>query len=426
MKTYIGVYLGSVVLALAITPLVIRLARRLNAIDVPGVRAVHTKPIPRIGGMAIFLSAMAMIVSVLFMDNRIGEAFWAARWELGSLLCMASFIFLVGFVDDLRNLPARVKLGAEILAAVILCRAGVEITSLDITSDWALEFDVLSCPVTVLWIVGIANAVNLSDGLDGLAAGVSAIACAVIAIFALYSGNMVMAVCMLALLGSLTGFLFFNFNPAKTFMGDCGSLFLGFTIAASSVMCLTKSSALVGLALPTLALGIPIFDTLFAMLRRFLERRSLFAPDRSHFHHRLIDLGLEPRHAVIAIYAVTCMATGLGLFMMIRRDLGALLVFACVLVLLILLFRIVGAVCFRDILLGLQRNHLLIQRRKREDVTFEHLQLHFRQVKTSLQKWQAVCEAADQLEFAWISLCVDSEDGRTETIWRRPGVHPEP
>ena len=416
MKTYIWVYLGSVVLALVITPLVIRLVRRINAIDVPGVRAVHTKPIPRIGGMAIFLSALSMILSVLFLDNRIGAAFRAVRWELGSLLCMATFIFLVGFLDDLRNLPARAKLGAEIVAAAVLCHAGVEITSLDITGESVLRFGALSCPVTILWIVGIANAVNLSDGLDGLAAGVSAIACAVIAVFALYSGNMIMAVFMLALLGSLTGFLFFNFNPAKTFMGDCGSLFLGFTIASSSVMCLTKSSALVGLALPVLALGIPIFDTLFAMLRRFLERRSLFAPDRSHFHHRLIDLGLEPRHAVIAIYAATCMATGLGLFMMIRRDIGSLLVFACILVLLLLLFRIVGAVCFGEIVLGLQRNHLLMQRRKRENMAFDHLHRPRRRARAP----RAIPPAASRRRNSYTPVSRSVNAGRARRLGPKP------
>lgn len=201
MKTYIGIYWGAVVLALAITPLVIRLARRMNAIDVPGVRAVHTTPIPRIGGMAIFLSAMSMILSVLFLDNKIGVTFRAARWELGSLLCMATFIFLVGFLDDLRNLPARAKLAAETVAAAVLCYAGVEIKSLDVPGAFVVAFGVLSCPVTILWIVGITNAVNLSDGL---AAGVSAIACAAIAIFALYSGNMTMVVFMLALLGGST------------------------------------------------------------------------------------------------------------------------------------------------------------------------------------------------------------------------------
>ena len=283
MKTYLTVYLGSLVLAVLITPIVIFVARHIKAFDRPGVRTVHTKPIPRIGGVAIFLSAMCLIVSVLFLDNRIGEAFRRVELQLSTLLLAGTCIFLVGLVDDLRGLPAKVKLVTEVIAAGMLCYVGVEISALEITDGYKLHFGWLACPVTILWIVGITNAVNLSDGLDGLAAGVSAVACAAIAVFAVHSQNLIMAVFMLALLGGLTGFLFYNFNPAKIFMGDCGSLFVGFTIASASVMCLTKSCALVGLALPVLALGIPILDTFFAILRRFLERRSLFSPDRRHF-----------------------------------------------------------------------------------------------------------------------------------------------
>jgi len=423
MKTFVCVYLGSTFLALVVTPLIIYVARCVHAFDVPGIRAVHTKPIPRIGGVAIFLSAMSLIVSVLFLDNRIGDAFRAVRWELGSLLCMATFIFLIGLLDDLRGLPAQVKLAAEVMAAGVLCYMGVEITNLHVTDNLVLNLGVLSCPLTVLWIVGITNAVNLSDGLDGLAAGVSAVACAVIAIFAVHSENPIMAVFMLALLGGLSGFLVFNFNPAKVFMGDCGSLFLGFTIASSSVICLTKSSALVGLALPVLALGIPIFDTFFSMLRRFVEGRSLFAPDRSHFHHRLIDLGLQQRHAVIAIYAATCMAAGLGLFMMVRQDAWSLVVFTCILSLLVLLFRVVGAVRFRETLAGLQAKHALACRQRREKRAFEHLQLCFRQAHSGREWWQAVCEAAQLLELAWVSLRTINPDGSIDTsVWRGQGA----
>jgi len=311
MQTYLCVYMGAVFVALAITPAVIALARRVDAVDRPGVRTVHTTPIPRIGGVAIFVSAISLILPVLFLDNRIGDAFREAHFQVSVLLAAATLIFIVGFIDDLRGLPARVKLAVELVAATVLCAVGVRVSALEITDGYLLQLGQWGAPLTILWIVGITNVVNLSDGLDGLAAGVSAVACAVIAIFAIYSENLVMAVFMLALLGGLSGFLFYNFNPARIFMGDCGSLFVGFTIASASAMCLTKSSALVGLALPVLALGIPIFDAFFAILRRFLERRSLFAPDRSHFHHRLIDLGLKQRHAVLAIYFCTCVATGL-------------------------------------------------------------------------------------------------------------------
>jgi hypothetical protein len=224
---------------------------------------------------------------------------------------------------------------------------------------------------------------------------------------------------MLALLGGLSGFLFYNFSPAKIFMGDCGSLFVGFTIASASVMCLTKSCALVGLALPVLALGIPIFDTFFAIVRRFAERRSLFAPDRSHFHHRLIDLGLKQRHAVIAIYVTTCLATGLGLVMMVRNDAGSIVVFGCILFLLVLLFHVVGEVHIRATVAALQAKYAVARREKRERQTFEELQLRFRRAHDPGDWWQAVCDAGKGLDCAWVSLTARGKDGKMDTrVWR--------
>ena len=423
MKTYLCVYFGSACLALLATPAVIWLSHRINALDYPGIRATHTRPTPRIGGVAIFFSAMCLIISVLFLNNAIGDAFRDMRLQLTTMWFMALFIFLVGLADDLQGLPARTKLATELIAACVLCVVGVRITALEITDALVLNLGWISYPLTIVWVIGITNAVNLSDGLDGLAAGISAIACGVIALFAVYSGNVVMAVVMLALLGSLSGFLFFNFNPAKVFMGDCGSLFLGFTIASSSVMCLTKSSALVGLTLPILALGIPIFDTFLAMLRRFLQRRSLFAPDRSHFHHRLVDLGLRQRHAVIVIYMATCMAAGLGMFMMVRRDAYALVILGCILFLLALLFRVVGAVRFRETLIRLHEKHAVTKREKEERRTFEYLQLCFCRTRDLHDCRRAVCEAARQLSFAWVSLHVTNGDGNTNTcVWRQKSV----
>jgi len=421
--TYFCAYLGSVALSLVVTPIVIRVAHRIKAVDHPTARGMHTSPIPRIGGAAIFLSATCLLVLALFFSYTVGDAFRSVRLQVVAMLLTASFIFLVGLIDDLRDLPAKAKLLAELAAAGVLCHVGVRISALQMTDDLLWQLGWLSYPFTMMWIVGITNAVNLSDGLDGLAAGISAVACGAIAVFAVHSGNALMAVLMLALLGSLSGFLFYNFNPAKVFMGDCGSLFVGFTIAASSVMCVTKSSTLVGLALPALALGIPIFDTLFAILRRVLERRSIFSPDRGHFHHRLIDLGLTQRHAVLAMYGATCIVTGLGLFMMIRRDVGSLVVFGCLLFLLVMLFHVVGAVRLHDTLARLQEQYAVMRRQRREKKAFEYLQLRFRQAGALPDWWQAVCEAAQRFDFAWVSLSVRNPDGSTDTsVWRGENI----
>jgi len=428
MKTYLCVYLGSAFLALVITPVIIRLARRLSIIAIPGARHIHSKPIARIGGVAIFLSMMCLTVIVLFVSNVIGDAFHDILPKVIVLLYATTFIFFVGLIDDIKTkgLRVRVKFLAQMAAAIAICSIGIRINSVVVTNWLTLDFGWFSWPLTIFWIVGITNAVNLSDGLDGLAAGISAVACGVIAIFAVYSGQVVMAVLMLAMLGSLTGFLFFNFNPAKIFMGDCGSMFLGFTIASSSVLCSMKSSTLVGLALPALALGIPIFDTLFSMLRRFLERRSMFAPDRRHFHHRLIDLGLKQRHVVITIYVLTLLSAGLGMFMMVTHDISTLVVFFCILLLLLIVFRVVGSVRLRESISGLKKKYNIASQRKQEQMDFEQAQLHFRNARTYQQWWAAVCEAAKRMDFAWISVKTEDEDGTEQTeVWRPNNSQPD-
>ncbi|MEN6336883.1 MAG: MraY family glycosyltransferase [Phycisphaerales bacterium] len=426
MDTSLSVFLGSALLAILLTPLVIRLANRIGAVDQPGVRKVHKHPIARIGGVAIFLSSMTALAAVLFGNNATGEAFRAMQRNLTAVLIGAGFIFVVGLVDDLRGLPAKIKLLAELAAAGGLCLVGVRIGDIAITEQLVVHTGGWGCLLTILWIVGVTNAVNISDGLDGLAAGVSAIACGVIAVFSFHHGDAVMVVFATAMLGSLCGFLVFNFNPAKVFMGDCGSLFLGFTIAAASVMCVAESTALVGLTLPALALGIPIFDTLFSMVRRFLDRRSMFAPDRSHFHHRLLDMGLHQRHAVMMIYLATLLAAGCGLFMMISEDAMALLVFGCVLVLLMLLFRVVGVVHVRKSLACLQRKYAARRIEREDQRVFENLELHFRETQDAEQWREAIREAASDMDFAWVSLKtthagVDDE----ERLWRSPKIEQE-
>jgi UDP-GlcNAc:undecaprenyl-phosphate GlcNAc-1-phosphate transferase len=421
MRTYLCVYMGSTLLALGITPAVIWLARRIGALDHPNARSIHQRPIPRIGGVAIFASSMCLILCVLYLRNDIGEVFRDVRPQVTVLLGSAAFIFLLGLVDDLRHLPARFKFLAELAAAGTLCFVGVRIDEVGLVDGYRVSLGWLGYPLTLFWVVGITNAVNLSDGLDGLAAGISAIACGVIAALAIHSDNLIMAVFALSLVGSLSGFLVFNFNPARVFMGDCGSLFLGYTIAASSVMCLTKSSAVVGLTLPALALGIPIFDTLFSMLRRFLERRSLFAPDRRHFHHRLLEMGLHQRHAVMIIYVLTLVSSGLGLLMIIAQDIDALILFGGVLLLLLVVFRMVGAVRLRETLARLQERYRIARQQRVQQAMFEQAQLQLQQVHDAGQWWQAVCKAADQMGFAWVTLTRTGADGRAETeFWQSP------
>lgn len=427
MKTYLSVYFGSTMLAIVTTPIVIRVAKWFNIVDPPDIRKVHSKPVPRIGGVAIFASMIGLVIPVLFLPGAIGDTLRLLQPKVTVVLCAAGLVFFVGLVDDVRGLRVRIKLLFQVVAAMVVCSANIRIESIVVTNRWTLEFGWLSWPVTLLWIVGITNAVNLSDGLDGLAAGISAITCGVLAILAVHSGDTVMAVVMLALLGSLTGFLLFNFDPARVFMGDSGSLFLGFTIASASVLCATKIQTVVGLALPILALGIPIFDTLFSMLRRFLERRSLFAPDRSHFHHRLLALGFKQRHAVIMAYVVTLLVTGLGMLMLLTRNIQTVVIFVCVLALLLLAFRIVGSVRLSETMAALKQKYATFNQKKQEIENFENIELYFRQARIFEQWWQAVCFAADKMGFVRGLLPIMRRDkSRHVLVWEKSGLDIRP
>ena len=423
MKTYLVVYCGALLLSVFFTPCVLFVAKALNIYDDMNIRKVHARAIPRLGGVAIVLAMLGLVIPVLMLNNYIGEVFRGVQTEIIVLLSAGMFIFLVGLIDDLCHLRVRTKLSAQIAAAIAVCAFGIRIEYIALADWYTLDFGWFSWPLTILWIIGITNALNLIDGLDGLAAGISAIACAVIAVFAIYTGQPIMAVLMLALLGSLTGFLFYNFNPARIFMGDCGSLFLGFILATSSVLSATKSATFVGLALPALALGVPIFDTLFSILRRFLERRSIFSPDRGHIHHQLLERGLKQKHVVILIYLLTLVTTGLGMFMMATRNWATLIIFGCGLLLLLLAFRLFGAVRLRETINNLNRKRLSDIRAKEHQRDFDKARLYFYQVDTFDCWWLAMQNAAEQMECVWMSLYLQTRDGAKRTIlWRRPGA----
>jgi UDP-GlcNAc:undecaprenyl-phosphate GlcNAc-1-phosphate transferase len=420
MKAYFFVYLCSLLMALLVTPVVIWIARKFGAVDKPDVRKVHSSPIFRIGGVAIFISVMCLFVPAVFSGNIFGLTFQSFKADGFALLAASTFMFLVGLVDDIKNLRVHSKLAAQLIAALFVCYFGVHPHSLELPGIFTLNFGWIAWPLTIFWIVGVTNAVNIIDGLDGLAAGISTITCGVIAILAIHFGQPVKAVLMLALLGSLTGFLFFNFNPAKIFMGDCGTMFLGFVLASSSIMCAAKSKAMVAVALPAVALGIPIFDTLFSMLRRFLERRSIFAPDRGHFHHRLLDLGLKQQHATVVACVITFVVAGLGMFMMITQGISTLIVFVCILLLLVLVFHAVGSLNLRKTVTDLKQKRVITRRIKDERGRFETTQLHFRRVTTFDEWWDVVSYAAKKMDFSSLNMNLTNRDGTSRALlWRQ-------
>jgi UDP-GlcNAc:undecaprenyl-phosphate GlcNAc-1-phosphate transferase len=424
MKTFIFTYLCACILAIIITPVVIKAGHILRLYDRPTKRKVHTGQIPRIGGVAIFLSSILLVIAVLFLDNAIGERFRSMQTQIITLLCASSFIFMVGFIDDLRPVRVRYKLMAQIAAALAMCFAGVQIETLNIANLFTLQFGLFSFPLTIFWIISITNAVNLVDGLDGLAAGISAIACSVIAVFALMRGELVLAVMMLALMGSLTGFLFFNFNPARIFMGDCGSMFLGFVLGSVSIMCAMKSGTIVALALPALVLGLPIFDTVFSILRRYLGRWSITSPDRGHLHHRLLDMGIRHRQVVIIMYAITALSAGLGMFMMITKGGSTLAVFLSVILLLMLIFRVFGAVNgFRETISKVKYNKAISREVSEDARLLQEILLGLRQAVSFRSWWRMVCDAAEKQGLSEVCLTVTAVSGRSHKFTWRSNNH---
>ncbi|MFS0561714.1 MraY family glycosyltransferase [Terribacillus sp. 179-K 1B1 HS] len=282
------------ILSVALTPMVKKLAFAIGATDKPNARKVHQKIMPRLGGLAIYISFV--IGYLIFMPNDSNTA---------PILIGATMITLIGALDDKFILSAKVKFIAQIAAATVTVLGGIQIDFVTLPFAGRIEFGAWAIPITILWIVGITNAINLIDGLDGLAAGVSAIALFTISMIAISMGNPLSAMMGVLLLGSTLGFLVFNFHPAKIFMGDTGALFLGYMIAVLSVSGLFKNVALFSLIVPIIILGVPILDTTFAIIRRIVQKKPLSAPDKLHLHHCLLNLGFSHRQTVIVIYAIS-------------------------------------------------------------------------------------------------------------------------
>lgn len=308
------------------TPAVIGFANKIKAIDVPkDERRVHKKPIPLIGGLAIFYGFVISVLCFAVIDK-----------PTMGILTGALIMVTVGVIDDMRDLPAKVKLVFQIIAAIIAISFGVNIDY--IANPFARLFGPLyinlgwlSVPITVIWIVGVTNAVNLIDGLDGLAVGISSIASVAFLALTLFSQNLNIAIMTAALAGAGFGFLPYNFNPAKIFMGDTGSTFLGFVLACISVQGLLKLHAVISFAVPVLILGLPIFDTLFAIIRRALTGRPIMSPDRGHLHHRLLDMGFSQRQTVTILYTLTSILCLTAVVMSLKDALRAVILVLAVL-----------------------------------------------------------------------------------------------
>ena len=301
----ISAILIAFLISIAVTPAVKSFAAKVGAIDVPDhKRHIHDHPIPRMGGLAIFFGFLLSVL--LFAD---------ITTEVRGILLGAIIIVATGAMDDVVSLKPGTKFLAQIIAAIIAVIHGVAIRVVMNPNVFSQTESVLlgwlAVPITILWIVGITNSVNLIDGLDGLAVGVSTISCITILVVALRVAEPNVAIIVAALAGACIGFMPYNLTPAKIFMGDTGSLLLGYVLSTVSVLGLFKFYTVVTFVVPVLALAVPLSDTLFAFVRRIVHGQSPFQADRGHFHHKLMDLGLNQKQAVAILYAVSA-ALGLA------------------------------------------------------------------------------------------------------------------
>lgn len=328
--------LSAFVVAFAAMPTVIKLSYKIGAVDRPDHRKVHSKSMPRMGGMAIFLSFLLAMLVMIKM-GLVGGSFIGVIY--GSLV-----IFLVGLLDDIYQLQPKIKLLGQIAAAAIAIYFGVAVHFVTNPFDGWLNLGYFAIPVTLLWMVGITNAINLIDGLDGLAGGVSAIAAITMGIVGIIKGQPFITLVTFTLVGSLMGFLPYNFHPARTFMGDSGSNFLGFILSCLAIMGTAKSAALISLLLPIIILGIPIFDTFFAIIRRVYNKNPIFLPDRDHLHHRLMALGMSHRRSVLIIYGVSSLFSAVAITLTLINNPKANLALVLLLILVVVAADRIGLV----------------------------------------------------------------------------------
>lgn len=317
--TSLFAFILALAISFACTPAVRMLAIKIKAVDVPkDNRRMHKVPIPRMGGLAIFAG---FLVSVLF--------FVPLGTEFRSILIGALILVVLGIIDDIMALKPKTKFAGQIIAALIPALSGVSIHGIvnPFVPGQYSTLGIFSIPLTVIWIVGITNAVNFIDGLDGLACGVSAIATVTMFIIAVLFGETYIALMMAALAGACLGFLPYNMNPAKIFMGDTGSMFLGYILATVSIQGLFKFYAVISFAVPFILLGLPIFDTGFAIVRRLLKGQSPLQADRGHVHHRLIDLGFDQKQSVAILYTFSALM-GLTAVILARTNESKLIILA--------------------------------------------------------------------------------------------------
>jgi len=289
----------------ALTPMVIVASHRRKWYDIPNERKIHTSPIPRLGGIAMFAGLLLSALAVPLLMPLFFSASWALTFSLRYLPVFVAFcvVHIMGVVDDFHNLRALFKFLLQIIAAALVTVGGFAITRVRIPGLPVISLGIFSYPLTIFWIVAISNAINFVDGVDGLAGGITAISALSLGIISLLQGQLVPALFSFCLLGAVFGFLAFNLPPARIFMGDSGSLLLGFVLAVIPLMLAPGATSIGDLFAPATIMLIPILDTISAIGRRVREKRAIFSPDKEHIHHKLLSLGARQTRILVITYA---------------------------------------------------------------------------------------------------------------------------
>ncbi|RJQ78893.1 MAG: undecaprenyl/decaprenyl-phosphate alpha-N-acetylglucosaminyl 1-phosphate transferase [Desulfobacteraceae bacterium] len=399
MATVAFVLLLSLGVTLLLTPMIRETAKRFGWVDAPSDRKVHVMPMPRLGGIGMYLGVYSALLFFLIFPNKTAQAFFNEP-VLIWIITGSTLVFLMGVWDDLGRLNPLFKLMVQAVAAGIAYYGGIRIVQLETPWGSVISFGLASLPVTIFWFLLVINAINLIDGLDGLAAGVSLFATLSLLVICFMGGKLAVCFGLAALAGACLGFLRYNFNPASIFMGDGGSYFLGYMLAALSILGAMESHTTVAILIPIIALGVPLMDTLLAPVRRFILGKRLFQPDKSHIHHRLLKRGFSHRKAVLVMYGATvCM----GLFALIgvhAVDGHAGLFLFALGVLLFICVRQLGYLEYLavDKVLGYVRDvtdEIGLQRGRR---TFLGRQKAIGETRTVDEMWHAIVAAVESLD----------------------------
>jgi UDP-GlcNAc:undecaprenyl-phosphate/decaprenyl-phosphate GlcNAc-1-phosphate transferase len=387
--------LTSALLSLLLTPLVRNLAWRFGLVDLPNQkRKIHVAPTPRMGGVAISLSVLCAYGLLLFVRLSSGHIVWQNLPLVTRLAPAIAIVFLAGLVDDIVTLSPWSKLSAQLIAAVYAWFCGIHVATLAGHSFVGL----VSFLATLFWIVLCTNAINLIDGLDGLAAGISLFAMLAMVVSSLLTHNYPMALAVVPLAGALLGFLRYNFHPASIFLGDSGSMTLGFLLGCFGAVWSEKSTTLLGLTAPLLVLAVPIFDVVMAVARRFLRGRPIFSADRAHVHHKLLALGLAPRKVDLIIYLICAVGAAASVLLTISHDRyrGFALVLVCLAAWLGLQhlgyteFKVAGKMVFSGVIRGMLSAQFALDQ-------FEH---DIQEKRSDQQCWESLCRACPQFGFS--------------------------